>query len=155
MWRPKVIHSGGQTGVDRAALDVAMKYSIEHGGWCPRGRICENGVIPPLYRLKETPSSQIIQRTEWNVRDTDGTLVLFSGPFAEITDGTIDTIDFCSKYRRPLLKVDLSVGKVELVVDWGMKHSIVKLNVAGPREGPVENIYNESYKFLCSVFSKM
>src|SRR5438876_1977372 len=73
------IISGGQTGVDRAALDVALELGIPCGGWCPQGRRAEDGVIPARYPLRETPWWGYPQRTEWNVRDSDGTLILAEG----------------------------------------------------------------------------
>ena len=73
------IVSGGQTGVDRAALDVALELSIPCGGWCPKGRKAEDGALPARYPLKETPSEEYAQRTTWNVRDSDGTLILTHG----------------------------------------------------------------------------
>ncbi len=72
--RVKIV-SGGQTGADRAALDFAIDHGIPHGGWCPRGRKCEDGTIADCYKLNETPSAEYPQRTEWNVRDSDGTVV--------------------------------------------------------------------------------
>jgi hypothetical protein len=69
------IVSGGQTGADRAALDWAINAGLEHGGWCPKGRKAEDGVIRPQYVLKESSSANYVQRTEWNVRDSDGTVI--------------------------------------------------------------------------------
>ena len=69
------ILSGGQTGADRAALDFAIEYGLPHGGWCPRGRLAEDGPIDERYELTETPSHRYAQRTEWNVRDSDATVV--------------------------------------------------------------------------------
>lgn len=69
------ILSGGQTGTDRAALDWAIAHGIPHGGWCPKGRKAEDGPIDGRYQLQETPSSSYVERTEWNVRDSDGTVV--------------------------------------------------------------------------------
>ena len=70
------IVSGGQTGVDRAALDAALALGMRCGGWCPAGRWAEDGPIDPRYPLRETPSGDPAQRTEWNVRDSDATLIL-------------------------------------------------------------------------------
>mgnify|MGYP003793290687 CR=1 FL=1 len=81
----KKIVSGGQTGVDRAALDVAMQLGIPVGGWCPRGRRAEDGRIPDSYPLREASSVNYAKRTELNVRDSDGTLILSGGP---LTGGT-------------------------------------------------------------------
>ena len=72
---PKIV-SGGQTGADRAALDWAMAHGVPHGGWCPAGRLAEDGVIDMRYSLKETPQPEYLQRTEWNVRDSDATLIV-------------------------------------------------------------------------------
>ena len=78
--------SGGQTGADRAALDFALAANLTHGGWCPRGRLAEDGPIPARYTLRETPSANYLQRTEWNVRDSDGTVVFAVSPC--LTGGT-------------------------------------------------------------------
>ena len=79
------IVSGGQTGVDRAALEVAIEHQIPIGGWCPRGRRSEDGTIPTKFTLQETPTADYSQRTAWNVRDSDGTLLISCG---ELTGGT-------------------------------------------------------------------
>jgi hypothetical protein len=71
---PKIV-SGGQTGADRAALDWAIFHDLPHGGWCPKGRKAEDGVIPDQYQLTETSSASYPQRTQWNVRDSDGTVI--------------------------------------------------------------------------------
>lgn len=73
------IRSGGQTGVDRAALNVAIRLGIPCGGWCPQGRLAEDGRIPLCYPLRETPTAEYAERTMWNVRDSDGTLILTWG----------------------------------------------------------------------------
>src|SRR2546426_6950977 len=99
----KVI-SGGQTGVDRAALDVALELGVPAGGWCPKGRKAEDGSLAPCYPLTETPSEEYWQRTEWNVRDSDGTLVLTRGA---PTEGTAYTIEVAKKLGRPCLVLDL------------------------------------------------
>ena len=86
------IVSGGQTGVDRAALDVALELGIPCGGWCPRGRRAEDGALSARYPLMETPSDDYVQRTTWNIRDSDGTLILTRG---EPTGGTAQTALIC------------------------------------------------------------
>lgn len=96
--------SGGQTGVDRAALDVAAEYGLACGGWCPRGRKAEDGPIPSSYPLRETPSGTYAQRTEWNVRDSDATLILTMG---EPTGGTELTRSLAEELGKPCLIVDL------------------------------------------------
>jgi predicted Rossmann fold nucleotide-binding protein DprA/Smf involved in DNA uptake len=93
------IVSGGQTGADRAALDWAINHGIPYGGWCPKGRRAEDGSIDAKYQLQETPSSNYLQRTEWNARDYDGT-VIFS--IAEhLTGGSLKTVEFAVKHRKP------------------------------------------------------
>ena len=97
------IVSGAQTGVDRAALDAAIFLNIPHGGWCPRGRRAEDGAIPAVYQLKETTERNYAVRTEKNVVDSDGTLILF---LKQISGGTELTEKLTKKHRRPLLCVD-------------------------------------------------
>ena len=94
------IVSGGQTGVDRAALDTALKLEIPCGGWCPKDRRAEDGVLDVMYPLLETPLQRYSQRTEWNVRDSDGTLVLYQ---EFLTGGSAYTVELAKKYERPLL----------------------------------------------------
>ena len=95
------IVSGGQTGVDRAALDFAMQYGFEHGGWCPRGRLVEDGVIPPMYHLRETDSVEYDERTEKNVLDSDATLIVARA--RELSSGTAFTKTCVEQQGRPLL----------------------------------------------------
>ncbi len=109
------IISGGQTGVDRAALDAALQCGFPCGGWCPKGRRAEDGRIDDRYPLSETPKRRYQQRTEWNVRDSDGTLILATG---ELTGGTLLTARLAEEYERPLFYVDLSEpADVKLVFD--------------------------------------
>ncbi len=124
--------SGGQTGVDRAALDVALEIGLEVGGWCPRGRCAEDGPIDPRYPLVETPSRVYSVRTRWNVRDSDATLILTEGP---ATGGTLATVDFAVAEGRPHLVVDLlEAFEVEDMARWIAEVGAAVLNVAGPRE---------------------
>jgi hypothetical protein len=126
------IVSGGQTGVDRAALDAAMLLGLDTGGWCPRDRRSEDGPIDSRYPLRETPDLAYAQRTEWNVRDSDATLILCRG---EPRGGTARTADLARRYGRPLLVVDLDAGAGPgPALDWLHAHAIRVLNVAGPRE---------------------
>ena len=99
--KPIRIVSGGQTGADRAALNWALAHSVECGGWCPKGRKAEDGPIEAKYPVKETPSAAYVQRTEWNVRDSDAT-VLFSIEPA-LTGGPKKTVDFARKHKKPHL----------------------------------------------------
>jgi hypothetical protein len=130
--RPRRIVSGGQTGVDRAALDVALELGIECGGWCPRGRRAEDGRIGPGYLLEETPSSDYHQRTAWNVRDSDATLVLCLGAPDR---GTRLTLRLAEQTGRPHRSVDLGAGApLEVLRRWLAEVPALTLNVAGPRE---------------------
>lgn len=126
------ILSGGQTGVDRAALDVAAEQGLSRGGWCPRGRLAEDGPIDAGYPLRETPRRAYAQRTEWNVRDSDATLILTRGA---PDGGTALTIGLARRLGRPLLVIDLEgAADPARLGPWLARHSIGRLNVAGPRE---------------------
>lgn len=145
--------SGGQTGVDRAALDTAIALGISHGGWCPRGRLAEDGQIPPLYQLRETPTSAYSERTYQNVVDSDGTLILHSGI---LSGGTRLTSRLSSESGLPLTTVDLKAadaGVVAAVVSWLEAEHILVLNVAGPRESSHEGIYQSASRFLMRLFT--
>jgi len=144
--RPEKIVSGGQSGVDRAALDVAAELSLPRGGWCPRGRYAEDGPISDAYPLKETPSPATAQRTEWNVRDADGTLVLTEG---EPSGGTAVTVHFARRHRKPCLVIDLGEDAgTEARGRWIAEHGIGVLNVAGTRESKCPGIYRRAAAFL-------
>ena len=130
------IVSGGQTGVDRAALDAARAAGVACGGWCPRGRRAEDGAIPAIYPLVETDSDGYCERTRLNVRDSDGTLVLLRGA---LTGGAAYTARYATALGRPLLVVNLEprldlAEAVALIERWGEAHAVGVLNVAGPRE---------------------
>jgi len=128
------IVSGGQTGADRAALDWAIDQGVEHGGWCPRGRRAEDGVIPPRYHLTETPSERYEERTEWNVRDSDGTVILTLS--ATLSGGSLRTAEMARTLGKPCLHLsalgdgDAAAEKLRRFVG---DHAIRVLNVAGPR----------------------
>jgi hypothetical protein len=145
------IVSGGQTGVDRAALDVALELGLLCGGWCPRGRKAEDGSIPDRYRLTETRSVDYAQRTEWNVRDSDATLVLTRG---QPSGGTALTIDLARRLGKPRLVVDLDeqpdAGKVR---GWIESQKVSVLNVAGPRESQSPGIHAAAADFLRAILS--
>jgi hypothetical protein len=142
--------SGGQTGVDRAALDAARAAGLEVGGWCPRGRRAEDGVIPMDYPLAETPSPRYPQRTAWNVRDSDGTLVLVRGtPMG----GSALTVRLATTAGRPLLVVDLDAPPDPAsVAAWLAAGAVTVLNVAGPRESENRGIGKQAGAFLAAAF---
>jgi len=145
------IVSGGQTGVDRAAQDVARELGVPSGGWCPKGRTAEDGVLAACYKMKETPTADYPLRTEWNVRDSDATLVLTRG---EPTEGTAFTIELARRLRKPSVVVDLAQQtNISPLLDWISAHNIQTLNIAGPRESKCPGIYAEASKFLRHVLS--
>ena len=146
------IVSGGQTGVDRAALDVAIFLEIEHGGWCPLGRRAEDGRIPARYRLKQTRARDYSVRTEKNVVESDGTLILYH---RRMTGGTELTRKLTLKHRRPVLCVDLeSATEIQerQLEYWIADHQIRVLNVAGPRESTCVGIAQLAERFLVTAF---
>lgn len=143
----KKIVSGGQTGVDRAALDAALALGIAIGGWCPKGRRAEDGIIPARYPLTETTSDDYKERTELNVRDSDATLIIKQG---WTTPGTSLTIRLTGKHRRPCRIINLEDGfDTDTLVKWLEPYSVV--NVAGPRESSVPGIGNRAYKVLLEI----
>jgi len=144
------IVSGGQTGVDRAALDFALAEGIEHGGWCPRGRRAEDGKISATYNLQETPERSYRQRTQWNVRDTDATLIIIN---RELKGGTLYTLKTARKMGKPVLEVSFTEGADERAVDeWLESNSVKVLNVAGPRSSSEPAIYALSLEFLRKLY---
>ena len=143
------IVSGGQTGVDRAALDVALELGIECGGWCPSGRAAEDGPIDARYPLRETPSPDPAQRTEWNVRDSDATLVLAS---AAASPGTDLAVAAARRLRRPLYTFHAcSPEDVGAFRRWLQVYRVGTLNVAGPRESESLGIYAEARRILTAL----
>jgi len=135
------IVSGGQTGVDRAALDFAIRHGQEHGGWCPHDRRAEDGVIPPIYRLRETDSVDYDERTEKNVVNSDATLIVVRE--AELSGGTALTKTCAEQHGRPVLVVCTrdGVSKSAAALSKLLKrHNVRTLNVAGPRESQAPGI---------------
>jgi len=147
--RIEKIISGGQTGVDRAALDMALEFGIPCGGWCPKGRRAEDGRIPDHYPLQEASSSEYPFRTQLNVEDSDGTLILSWG---SPVGGTALTIKLAKKLKKPYLLIDLSQGgDSRKVLDWLKDNHIQILNVAGPREGEAPGIHDRAVAFFREV----
>jgi hypothetical protein len=143
------IISGGQTGVDRGALDAAIELGALHGGWCPRGRTAEDGRIPDRYRLRESDSPDYPVRTEQNVLDSDATLILYRG---RIAGGTELTLYLARQHDRPHLLVDLDAAAAPAEVRrWLDEHAVETLNVAGPRESQSPGIGAMAREFLKSV----
>lgn len=137
---------GGQTGVDRAVLDVALARGLACGGWCPKGRRAEDGALPVRYPLQETPHKEYAQRTEWNVRDSDGTLILNQGP---LEGGTALTEEIARRLGKPCLIVDLEYGVGPAAArQWVEAHQLDVVNLAGPRESKRPGIYQTAVAWL-------
>ena len=138
--------SGGQTGVDRAALDVGLALGLPVGGWCPQGRRAEDGRIPDRYPLVETPERNYEARTRRNVEDSDGTLIINLGP---LDGGTALTVAHARQIGKPYLVVALEDGIDPTVFrDWLTANHIRVLNVAGPRESQRPGVYTAAYRCL-------
>lgn len=159
------IISGGQSGVDRAALDAAVARGIPYGGWCPHGGWAEDFPDPPGVRarypmLQETLSADPAQRTEWNVRDSDACLILVAAGGASVSPGTVLTEALAARYAKPLLVADLSAADVvERITGWLAAvlagHALgtsFRLMVGGPRESEAPGIYERAKEVLGRVF---
>ena len=150
---PLTIVSGGQTGVDRAALDAALAHGLAVRGWCPKARWAEDGPIPDRYPFRETPSADPAQRTRWNVRDSDATLILSPVP---LTGGTALTVDVARALGRPHRVADPSTDPVGPVAEWVRRQAEGgRLNVAGPRESEAPGVYAASRAWLAALFSAL
>lgn len=163
MYKQFKIISGGQTGVDRAALRAVISLGIQHGGWCPPNRESGDGPIDEKFNLKETPNERSDKapeiprslRTEWNVRDSDGTLILttINPPYDPGTDWTIKAADL---YNKLVLIINpKNKESVDLVLNWLKKNQIKTLNVAGPTEKSIPGIGEIAYDFVKVVLTSM
>ena len=152
--RIKII-SGGQTGVDRAALDFAIRRGLKHGGWCPRGRLAEDGVIPPVYQLRETDSPEYEERTERNVLDSDATLIVARQ--RELSSGTAFTKFCVERHDRPLLLLCERDGVEKCTAALSKfleAHKVHTLNIAGPRESQAPGIGKFVGELLSAVLTQ-
>ena len=149
------IISGAQTGVDLAALDAALAADFPCGGWVPRGRFNEDGPIDPRYPVKETDSRRLAQRTEWNVRDSDATLILSRGP---LSGGSALTARLAERYAKPCLHVDLAglslAEAVDRITHWLSAVDGTVLNAAGPRRSNDTEIYALAYRVIAALLAK-
>ena len=150
------IISGGQTGVDRAALDVGLKHGIESGGWCPTGRLDEIGRIPDRYPVEELEDGGFIERTLQNIKDSDGTVIIYPG---KLSGGTEQTLHFCVEQRRPHELIDASnvstQKAAQLIADFVRENKIDILNVAGPRASEWPEGYDYAYRTLDSFLDAL
>ena len=166
------IISGGQTGVDRAALDAAMKHGFDCGGWCPAGRLDEFGRIPDRYPVKELERSDkegrspdrpggletaapweeldlFAQRTLQNVKDSNGTIIIY---FGKLRGGSAQTVQFCIEQEKPHQLIDAAQVSAQdatnLALDLVRKHKIDILNVAGPRQSEWPGSYDYAFRVM-------
>lgn len=151
VFKIKKIISGGQTGADRAALDFAISHKIPHGGWCPLGRLSEAGRLPQKYQLQETPLQDYAQRTEWNVRDSDATVIFSVLP--HLSGGSLMTWDFAKHLQRPVLHVcrESLFDPAAEINTFLQRHQPEILNIAGPRASKEPGIY----EFVMDVLSQV
>ena len=144
--------SGGQTGVDRGALDAAINLEIPHGGWCPKGRVAEDGKISKKYVLRETHSEIFAVRTRFNISHADATLII--SPFP-IVGGTLLTVKETTRQNKPLLVVYPTRTDYVLIFEWLLTHKVSVLNVAGPRESEHPEIYQYSYQIVYKILQML
>lgn len=149
------IVSGGQTGVDRAGLDAAIELGWEYGGWIPKGRIAEDGIVPPEYEKMKESSGGYPERTKANVRDSNATLIIV--PKLPLSRGTMLTLKTAERQLRPHFVISMCEENPELKVrDWLNSfvpaESPFVLNIAGPRESKAPGIQREARDFLLRVF---
>ena len=157
-----IIISGGQTGVDRAALDAALARGIDYGGWCPQGGWAEDfpeppGVIGRYPKLEETPLADPAQRTEWNVRDADACLIVVDAGGIDASAGTALAQEVAHRYRKPLFIADLGNpdsirhAALWLRVQQSRHGENLKLAIGGPRESEAPGIYRRAKSFIAAL----
>lgn len=151
------IISGGQTGVDRAGLDAALKLGIAIGGWCPRGRKAEDGTIPLVYPLTETTTAAYPERTRRNIQEADATLILVDND-SQVVGGTLLTLNMCRYWKKPccVIKLDFLLGgdtapSMSDVRQWLERDKVQTLNIAGPRESKYPGIHDRAKAFLVEL----
>ena len=144
------IITGGQTGVDRAALDAALEHDIPHGGWCPKGRVAEDGIIDKKYNLMDMPDKNYSSRTKQNVKDSDATFIIYRD---SLSGGTLLTYNYAKRINKPVYKLDLTKQfLLDDTLEWLLIHSVQILNIAGPRESLNKGIYVEAKEIINELF---
>jgi hypothetical protein len=156
--------SGGQTGVDRAVLDIAIERGVAYGGWCPKGGWAEDFPTPPgllakYPMLNETPLADPAQRTEWNVRDADACMIVIDAGSLAASAGTTLAQDLAHRYRKPLLVVSLGEDRVEHAALWlrvqqARRGAGLKFAIGGPRESEAPGIYNRAAAFIGALIER-
>jgi len=149
------IISGGQTGADRAALDFAIRHNIPHSGWVPKGRKTEDGTLPYKYHLLEIPTGEYSRRTEKNILDSDGTLIISHGI---LTEGSALTGELATLYRKPWIHIDLEATPypeaASMIREWIRHNGIKVMNIAGARASKDPMIYQAVTELLEATFYK-
>ena len=159
------IVSGGQTGVDRAALDVAIERQMAWGGWCPKGGWAEDlpdppGLLTKYPKLRETPLPHPLQRTRWNVRDSDATLIITEHDGLSVSIGTMRAHHCAHRYAKPLLVVQASApASADQAATWlGTQRARfgphLTLGIGGPRESEAPGIYARAKALIVSILDR-
>jgi Circularly permutated YpsA SLOG family len=157
-----ILVSGGQSGVDRAVLDVAIARGIAYGGWCPQGGWAEDypeppGLLAKYPQLRQTPLADPAQRTRWNVRDADACMILIAGGGFAISKGTAQAQRLALRYRKPVHVAELcgpdprQPAKEWLAKQHGTFGADFKLTIGGPRESEVPGIYARAMSFIAAL----
>ena len=147
--------SGGQTGVDRAGLEAAIQLGLAHGGWCPKGRVAEDGTVPRRYQLDETKSNGYVQRTSWNVRDSDATVII--SPELKLGRGSALTVREAVSQGKPYLVLtgpELA-GKPAKLAAFILEHQVKVLNVAGPRASSAPTGFKHALELLLETLNQV
>jgi hypothetical protein len=153
------IISGGQSGVDRAALDAAIALGLDYGGWCPKGGWAEDlpdppGLLSRYANLRETPSADPAERTLWNVRDSDATVVVVDGRGTAVSAGTELALALAARFGRPAIVLDVADSDSERMLrEWLFVVSPAALGIGGPREREAPGIYNKALRFLAAALA--
>ncbi|HEY4757687.1 MAG TPA: putative molybdenum carrier protein [Chthoniobacterales bacterium] len=154
------IISGGQTGVDRGALDAAIEIGVDCGGWCPSGRMAEDGSIPNRYPVMELANAGYAERTLRNVADSDGTLLILHG---RPLGGTRETIECCVGMQKPYLTIDCSRIEIGQAINLGLQfiaklpsgHATITMNVAGPRASQWPQAHEITRRIVSGVLRRL